>query len=249
MLAHAPTPLPSCIGTGSRAQLCELWHALPPHRLLRATLLPTWRRWPTPRCATPSGALEWDICASLCLSCAACWNLCCKHDYLMPPPPTPTPAPSRSYGVAFLHETQSEAEQAVARLLFESGAVQVLVATAPMCWGLTAAAHLTVIMGTQVGGCCRGADGSVAKGMGLRAAATGAWTGGCAAVLLANQSVSIATSLTVRRCATHAAAPPPAHSSAQYYDVTGQGTNDYPVTDLLQMMGRASRPLHDEQGM
>lgn len=35
----------------------------------------------------------------------------------------------------------------------------------------------------------------------------------------------------------------------QYYDVTGQGTNDYPVTDLLQMMGRASRPLHDEQGM
>lgn len=35
----------------------------------------------------------------------------------------------------------------------------------------------------------------------------------------------------------------------QYYDVTGQGTNDYPVTDLLQMMGRASRPLQDEQGM
>ncbi len=59
--------------------------------------------------------------------------------------------PARSYGVAFLHETQSESEQSVARLLFESGAVQVLVATAPMCWGLTAAAHLTVIMGTQVG--------------------------------------------------------------------------------------------------
>lgn len=30
-----------------------------------------------------------------------------------------------SYGVAFLHETQSEEEQGVARLLFESGAVQV----------------------------------------------------------------------------------------------------------------------------
>lgn len=90
---------------------------------------------------------------------------------------------SLSYGVAFLHETQAQAEQDVARLLFESGAVQVLVATAPMCWGLTAAAHLAVIMGTQ------------------------------------------------------------------YYDVTGQGTNDYPVTDLLQMMGRASRPLHDEQGI
>lgn len=35
----------------------------------------------------------------------------------------------------------------------------------------------------------------------------------------------------------------------QYYDVTGQGANDYPVTDLLQMMGRASRPLQDEHGM
>ena len=28
----------------------------------------------------------------------------------------------------------------------------------------------------------------------------------------------------------------------QYYDVTGQGTNDYAVTDLLQMVGRAGRP-------
>ena len=90
---------------------------------------------------------------------------------------------SLSYGVAFLHETQPPAEQAAARLLFASGAAQVLVATAPMCWGLTAAAHAVIIMGTQ------------------------------------------------------------------YYDVTGQGTNDYPVTDLLQMMGRASRPLLDDTGM
>eukprot|EP00887_Chlorella_sp_A99_P002917 scaffold6.g2917.t1 len=90
---------------------------------------------------------------------------------------------SLGYGVAFLHETQSASEQELARLLFSSGACQVLVATAPMCWGLTAAAKLVVIMGTQ------------------------------------------------------------------YYDVTGQGTNDYPVTDLLQMMGRASRPLQDDQGI
>ena len=62
----------------------------------------------------------------------------------------PALPPACSYGVAFLHETQSEGEQAVARLLFESGAVQVLVATAPMCWGLSASAHLAVIMGTQV---------------------------------------------------------------------------------------------------
>ncbi|KAG7669172.1 hypothetical protein KSW81_007332 [Nannochloris sp. 'desiccata'] len=31
----------------------------------------------------------------------------------------------------------------------------------------------------------------------------------------------------------------------QYYDITGQGTNDYSVTDLLQMVGRAGRPGTD----
>jgi replicative superfamily II helicase len=32
----------------------------------------------------------------------------------------------------------------------------------------------------------------------------------------------------------------------QYYDGTGLGASDYPVTDLLQMLGRASRPRTDE---
>lgn len=61
--------------------------------------------------------------------------------------------------------------------------VQVIVATAPMCWGMSIAAHLVVIMGTQ------------------------------------------------------------------YYDgAHSQGADDYPVTDLLQMMGRASRPDIDDSG-
>lgn len=60
---------------------------------------------------------------------------------------------------------------------------QVMVATAPMCWGMTAAAALVVILGTQ------------------------------------------------------------------YYDGSGAtGGQDYPVTDLLQMMGRASRPDLDQSG-
>lgn len=32
----------------------------------------------------------------------------------------------------------------------------------------------------------------------------------------------------------------------QFYDGTGLGASDYPVTDLLQMLGRASRPGVDE---
>jgi len=58
--------------------------------------------------------------------------------------------------------------------------LQVLVATAASCWGMTCAAKLVVIMGTQ------------------------------------------------------------------YYDGSGLGASDYPVTDLLQMLGRASRPGVDE---
>ena len=35
----------------------------------------------------------------------------------------------------------------------------------------------------------------------------------------------------------------------QYFDGSGAtGGQDYPVTDLLQMMGRASRPDKDESG-
>ena len=34
----------------------------------------------------------------------------------------------------------------------------------------------------------------------------------------------------------------------QYYDAGGAGSADYPVTDLLAMCGRASRPLVDEHG-
>ena len=34
----------------------------------------------------------------------------------------------------------------------------------------------------------------------------------------------------------------------QYYDGTGLGGADYPVADLLQMIGRASRPMVDAVG-
>ena len=34
----------------------------------------------------------------------------------------------------------------------------------------------------------------------------------------------------------------------QYFEASGSGASDYPVTDLLQMMGRASRPNIDDAG-
>ncbi|KAL6768281.1 hypothetical protein ACKKBF_B38500 [Auxenochlorella protothecoides x Auxenochlorella symbiontica] len=87
------------------------------------------------------------------------------------------------HGVAFVHEAQAEDERAVAQTLFDSGAVQVLVATAATAWGLTSVARLVVIQGTQA------------------------------------------------------------------YDASGQGARDYAVTDLLQMLGRASRPGIDASGI
>ncbi|KAL3148608.1 hypothetical protein ABBQ38_014036 [Trebouxia sp. C0009 RCD-2024] len=86
-------------------------------------------------------------------------------------------------GIGYLHEGMHPGDQDIMHTLFQSGAIQVMVATAPMCWGMTLAAHLVVIMGTQ------------------------------------------------------------------YYDgAHSQGADDYPVTDLLQMMGRASRPDIDDSG-
>ena len=53
------------------------------------------------------------------------------------------------YGVGFLHEGFSATERAVIERLFEAGAIQVLVATEQLCWGMTMLAHLVVIMDTK----------------------------------------------------------------------------------------------------
>ena len=89
---------------------------------------------------------------------------------------------SLQYGVAFIHEAMSQAEQDVVNVLFSSGAIQVMVATASVCWGLTVGAHLVVVMGTQ------------------------------------------------------------------YYEAGGHGGSNYPLTDLMQMLGRAGRPQVDDTG-
>lgn len=89
---------------------------------------------------------------------------------------------SLRYGVAFIHQTTSSSDREVVDLLYGSGAVQVLVATAPCVWGLTLSCHLVVIMGTQ------------------------------------------------------------------YFDSSGLGSADYPVTDLIHMLGRACRPQRDDSG-
>ena len=52
-------------------------------------------------------------------------------------------------GVGYLHEGLSESERRIVEQLFNSGAVQVIVATRGLAWGMSAAAHLVVVMDTQ----------------------------------------------------------------------------------------------------
>lgn len=87
-----------------------------------------------------------------------------------------------SNGVAYLHEGLSVMEKKVVEQLFSSGAIQVLVASRNLCWGMSVAAHLVVVMDTQ------------------------------------------------------------------YYDGRGHRYVDCPVTDILQMIGIANRPLVDDSG-
>ena len=88
-----------------------------------------------------------------------------------------------SNGVAYLHEGLSAMEKKVVEQLFSSGAIQVLVASRNLCWGMSVAAHLVVVMDTQ------------------------------------------------------------------FYDGRGHRYVDCPVTDILQMIGLANRPLVDDSGM
>ncbi|XP_003489593.1 putative U5 small nuclear ribonucleoprotein 200 kDa helicase [Bombus vosnesenskii] len=85
-----------------------------------------------------------------------------------------------SQGVAYLHEGLSVDDRHLVEQLFDSGAIQIAVATRDLCWGLSISSHLVVVMDTQ---CYNGK--------------------------------------------THA------------YE-------DYPITDVLQMVARANRPLEDD---
>lgn len=85
-------------------------------------------------------------------------------------------------GVAYLHEGLTASDRHLVEQLFNSDAVQVVVVSRNLCWGMSLAAHLVVIMDTQ------------------------------------------------------------------YYNGKIHTYEDFPITDVLQMVGRANRPLMDEDG-
>ena len=87
-----------------------------------------------------------------------------------------------SNGVAYLHEGLTDLERRLVEQLFESGALQVVVVSRNLAWGLNLSAYLVVVMDTQ------------------------------------------------------------------YYNGKNHAYEDYPVTDILQMVGRANRPLLDDEG-
>ncbi|UYV81297.1 SNRNP200 [Cordylochernes scorpioides] len=85
-------------------------------------------------------------------------------------------------GVAYLHEGLNETDRHWVESLYNSGAVQVVVVSHTLCWGLSLSAHLVVLLDTQS------------------------------------------------------------------YNGKIHTYEDFPITDVLQMVGRANRPLQDEDG-
>lgn len=85
-------------------------------------------------------------------------------------------------GVAYLHEGLTDLEKKLVEQLFNNKAIQVVVVSRQLCWALSLAAHLVVVMDTQ------------------------------------------------------------------YYDGRHHAYEDYPIPEVLQMIGRANRPVVDEEG-
>ncbi|ESO95607.1 hypothetical protein LOTGIDRAFT_202330 [Lottia gigantea] len=83
-------------------------------------------------------------------------------------------------GVGYLHEGLSDREKKVVEQLFNTGAIQVVVVSRNLAWGVNITSHLVIVMDTQ------------------------------------------------------------------YYDGKTHSYEDYPVTDVLQMIGKANRPLQDK---
>ena len=87
-----------------------------------------------------------------------------------------------SKGVGYLHEGLAELECRLVKQLFETGAIQVVVVSYSLVWGVNLPPHLVIVMDTQ------------------------------------------------------------------FYNGKTHAYEDYPVTDILQMIGHASRPLKDKVG-
>ncbi|KAF5375631.1 hypothetical protein D9757_008508 [Collybiopsis confluens] len=85
------------------------------------------------------------------------------------------------HGIGYFHEALSKQDRRIVQRLFESGAVQVLVASKDTAWSLPVSSYMTIIMGVQ------------------------------------------------------------------YYEGKEHRYIDYPVMDVLQMIGRACRPREDER--
>ena len=84
--------------------------------------------------------------------------------------------------MGYLHEGLSDLERKLVEQLFDTGAVQVIVVSRALAWGLGLFAHLVLVM------------------------------------------------------------------DSQHYNGKIHAYEDYPITDVLQMIGRANRPLIDEEG-
>ncbi|KAF9914159.1 DEIH-box ATPase [Lobosporangium transversale] len=58
-------------------------------------------------------------------------------------------AEALQHGIGFYHEALSKRDKRVVETLFESGAIQVVIASRDTCWGIPLSSYMVVVMGTQ----------------------------------------------------------------------------------------------------
>jgi pre-mRNA-splicing helicase BRR2 len=76
----------------------------------------------------------------------------CEHDELkvhLAQVTDATLAGTLQHGIGYYHEALSDKDKRIVEQLYTAGALQVLVASKDTCWGMSLAAYLVIVMGTQ----------------------------------------------------------------------------------------------------
>jgi hypothetical protein len=176
------------------------------------------------------------------------------------------------FGVGLHHAGLCEGDRALVERLFVEGKAQVLVATSTLAWGVNTPAHLVVVKGTEFFDaptkCALGGGGGGGR-LGVGEGAGGEGLRGVRCMrrdLGGGRRVCAARAPTVAHgdgCTMHGGAGVPPKKLGRVSHISCPPSLlshiscppfcrryvDYPITDVLQMMGRAGRPQYDRHGV
>jgi hypothetical protein len=178
-----------------------------------------------------------------------------------------------SFGIGMHHAGLREGDRKIVEELFTNRKIQILVATSTLAWGINMPAHLGQSVATPfrvsvmmlsyvpfphfacrvVGVCVGGGGGGLYSVLFLMAGSVDEVTSGdcrCSMCATALQLACTTTGMRVACCcdsylSTFMLAV--VIKGTEYFDGKTKRYVDFPITDVMQMMGRAGRPQFDTQ--